>query len=202
MRWLFAIGVVGGCGAPAPAQEPAVEPVEGGEPASVVERFVAPPMAEAEDWPAVPFPCELAPVMAARLDPASRDCGVVPSLLSLLIPGRGETPQTRQVKAELSAVRNCVLDSLRTAAPFHVTFDVWGIDSTVGEGVIGHRVGDRLVVEHLEYDSDPCGGSCPEKGASWSRRCGVVTFGACDDPSSDFCMACDERTPLHVCEKQ
>lgn len=196
MRWPAVFLLVGACGASQTPDAPA------GEPAPVVERFVAPPPSEAEAWPAVPFPCELNAVVAARRDPSSRDCGVVPDLflLNLPVPDNGSgDPQA--AFAEVAAVQVCMLDALRTATPFHLTLDQRGIDSDVGEGFIGHRVAGQLVVEHLGYDSNPCGGGCPENGSSWSSRCGTVTFGACDDPTRDFCFACDDRTPLHVCDR-
>lgn len=55
-----------------------------------------------------------------------------------------------------SAADACGVASFKAKKPFHVRYDLQGIDSYVAEGMVGNSKGQLYI---FSYDSDPSGGS-------------------------------------------
>jgi len=109
------------------------------------------------------------------------------------------------VDAEPRAVANargCVADALAHDQPFVLEQQVLGIDSSVARGLVGVIEDGRLVVYTTLYDSDPCGGSCPDRGMTMVERCGRVTSGsnaAACAVDATRCFECVAPVSVEVC---
>lgn len=73
--------------------------------------------------------------------------------------------------AAVAAARTCVERALADGQPFVVEAEVQGIDSTVAYGLVGIVEHGVLATYRVIFDSDPCGGGCPDRGATTIDRC-------------------------------
>ena len=97
----------------------------------------------------------------------ARSCGLV------------ETNATGTARA---AARACVGASVAAQVPFAWIEKRQGTDSGFASGYVGVREADGYQLYALRYDSDPCGGSCPEDGQTSLERCERIV------PASESCL--------------
>jgi hypothetical protein len=71
--------------------------------------------------------------------------------------------------------RQCVTDALAGGRPFVFRETLRGIDSTIQSGYFAVPEHGQLAVFGVDYDSDPCGGGCPQRGGSRISRCSRLT---------------------------
>jgi hypothetical protein len=104
--------------------------------------------------------------------------------------------------AQIADALRCVTDAVATNQPFVVHQWVRGIDSLVGIGALGRISGGAFVVDELDYDSDPCGGSCPERGHTDVTECAKYTRTSRSDCARNMlaeCFACDGKRDAGSC---
>jgi len=78
-------------------------------------------------------------------------------------------------KPAIAGARECIEKALADGQPFLFEAQIQGIDSEVAGGLVGVVEQDGLATYELMFDSDPCGGSCPERGLTTISRCARVT---------------------------
>lgn len=66
---------------------------------------------------------------------------------------------------------DCVERALADGQPFLVETDGQGTSSTIAYGLVGVVEDGELVTYTMTFDSDPCGGSCPDHGVTAIERC-------------------------------
>ena len=141
-----------------------------------------------------------------RIDRASLpDCSAL-SVLKQASTGISVT-QCGALEADAPATQvadalRCVTDAVARNRPF--VFHQWvrGIDSRVGIGALGRINGGAFVVDELDYDSDPCGGSCPARGHTDVTECAKYTRTNARDCARNLlaeCFACDGKRDVGSC---
>lgn len=68
---------------------------------------------------------------------------------------------------ERAASQACVDQAIVAGTPFAVSWELFGVDSEVAEGLVS--LGSGEAAYSVGYDSDPCGGGCPEEGGAYAR---------------------------------
>jgi hypothetical protein len=138
-----------------------------------------------------------------ELDPSAvRDCRLSSRLRDRFKGARVKPCGTIEIGAPQDAAVACLRDALDHDTPFVIEQRVQGIDSGVAAGAIGLLEGGALVVYRLSYDSDPCGGGCPEDGHTTIVRCRRT--GPAADPrycavEVTECFGCVDPQPVEDC---
>jgi len=101
--------------------------------------------------------------------------------------------------------RQCVTDALAGGRPFVFRETLRGIDSTIQRGYFAVPEHDQLAVFGVDYDSDPCGGGCPQRGGSRISRCSRLTpsnpaNGDCQRTVTK-CFACQGAVAAERCQQ-
>lgn len=143
----FAVLVLAACGSSAPRSAPTTEST------TVVVPPADAPSADPSD-PIIGGPirqdCRPEAVIARRLGgQAVIDCGDL---------NPGSTADARE------RARVCVATALAGKRPFRAVEYLQGIDSEVGFGVYATTRNGAFQPFTISYDSDPCGGGCPDRG--------------------------------------
>ena len=107
----------------------------------------------------------------------------------------------RLIAACGSGALRCITDAVVHKRPF--AFHQWvnGIDSGGGAGLLGRMSGGTFVVDELDYDSDPCGGSCPERGHTLVSECAGYARNRETDcrPTLRECFTCAGKRDVAKC---
>jgi hypothetical protein len=94
------------------------------------------------------------------------------------------------VAAKLRPRIDCAVAAIAAQRPFILEERVPGTDSAVADSVVGVLEHGKLVVYSLRYDSNPCGGGCPDRGHTDVYRCEQATSEApaatCAQPAECF----------------
>ena len=109
-----------------------------------------------------------------------------------------DTPEQERADDELA--RPCITGALAAKQPFVVEREVRGTDSGVARAIVGVMEGAKFQVYALSFDSNPCGGGCPERGHTLVVKCEdfkLVPIGAC--PFMFECFECTSETPVEDC---
>ncbi|HEY1546284.1 MAG TPA: hypothetical protein VGG28_00620 [Kofleriaceae bacterium] len=103
--------------------------------------------------------------------------------------------------AQAGAALHCVADAVAHQTPFVFHQMVQGIDSSGGFGMLGRMSAGSFVVDELWYDSDPCGGSCPERGHTDVVECAGYARNRETDcrPTLHECFTCDRKRMVATC---
>jgi hypothetical protein len=103
--------------------------------------------------------------------------------------------------AQLADALRCVANAVTGNQPFAFHQWVQGIDSQVGIAMLGRISGGAFVIDELEYDSDPCGGGCPEKGHTDVVECSKSTRSGSADCTRIMteCFTCDGKRDVASC---
>jgi hypothetical protein len=198
-RIAFALVALAGCDTPAPRPEPP-------------RNIVPPPAAGPGD-----VPIEKVPRLAMKAYPqAARDChpsavarrrfagSVVRACGSLSIVTDEDWERGRDYRAVARRLRpalDCASAAIAAHHPFIVEQQVAGTDSAVARGLVGVLEGGKLVVYSVHYDSNPCGGGCPEDGHTTVMRCDDHAATPDTDCSEvDQCFHCAGRDDKSVVE--
>jgi len=99
---------------------------------------------------------------------AVRACGVYD------LATEADWEHARDYKAVAKRVRplvDCAATAIAAKRPFVVEQQVAGTDSGVAYVLVGVLESGKLAIYSLSYDSNPCGGGCPERGHTTVRRC-------------------------------
>ena len=100
---------------------------------------------------------------------------------------------------------HCVADAIATARPFVFHEALAGMDSAIERGLVGVVRDGTLVTYALKYDSDPCGGTCPQNGGTHIDECQPLV--PLDPPTTDcangvtFCFECREPVRADGCRR-
>jgi hypothetical protein len=103
--------------------------------------------------------------------------------------------------AQAADALRCITDAVARKRPFAFVQSVNGIDSGGDFGMLGRMTNGAFVVDELDYDSDPCGGSCPEKGHTVVTECGSYVRNRETDcrPTLRECFTCDHKHDVAEC---
>jgi hypothetical protein len=103
--------------------------------------------------------------------------------------------------AQAAAALRCIADAVARKRPFAFLQSVNGIDSGGGFGMMGRMTNGAFVVDELDYDSDPCGGSCPERAHTIVVECGSYVRNRETDcrPTLRECFTCDHKRDVAEC---
>ena len=133
----------------------------------------APPLANAASSSLVAID-RVPPLEIAAVPGAKHDCR--PSqVIRRQFAGHAVTP---------CSTRECVEQALVDGQPFLVETNGQGIDSVIAYGLVGVVDGSGLATYSMMFDSDPCGGSCPDRGSTTLERCARTTI---DVTNPDAC---------------
>jgi hypothetical protein len=104
------------------------------------------------------------------------------------------------VAADLEPLLACAEQSIAANRPFITEQRAAGIDSGGADAIVGVREHGALAVYVSDFDDNPCGGGCPEKGQNLIMRCENPRR----DRSSDCytflqCFHCDTKTVVDLC---
>lgn len=98
---------------------------------------------------------------------------------------------------------HCISNAVTRAQPFRFTQEAFGIDSAVETGFVGLWKDGNYVVYSLHYDSDPCGGSCPQRGGTRVRECrplhALDPGGGCEKGHVEECFECERQVSVGAC---
>jgi hypothetical protein len=134
------------------------------------------------------------PKLADHRDPKTPyDCTITSAL-------QGFAPGTRVVAcgmlerdatpAALDAMNACVERALARAQPLVFGQAIQGTDSGIADAILVRSEQGRLVAYEARFDSDPCGGSCDDRGGTRIVRCGAPRPGTgCYEMRT--CLQCD-----------
>lgn len=136
----------------------------------------------------------VAPLAIAAVPGAKRDCR--PSqVIRRRFAGQAVTPCNTS---------ECVERALADGQPFLLETTQQGIDSTIAYGLVGAVDAGELVAYYMLFDSDPCGGSCPDRGSTTIDRCtrlvrDITHPDACAVNVTQ-CFRCDGARTVERCE--
>jgi len=101
--------------------------------------------------------------------------------------------------SEIEDARRCVADAISHHEPFLVEQHIQGIDSEIAVGLVGLVDGGVPRYFELDYDGDPCGGSCPQRGGTHIRACSTLT--RVDDCLYELavCWRCPDHAATETC---
>jgi len=106
-------------------------------------------------------------------------------------------------KPALANARTCIEKALADEQPFLFEAQVQGIDSEVAGGLMGVVEKDGLATYEMMFDSDPCGGSCPERGVTTISRCTRITRDVSNPAACAInvmhCFRCDGSRIVEQC---
>jgi hypothetical protein len=185
MRSVLVLACVLGCqqSKPAPGPEPAPA-----KPARAPAKPVPPALVPIEHVPGLTMP---------RYDRAERDCRLSAVARRRFAGAKvepcgaydlAESPEASARDGDTA--RTCVEAAIAAKQPFIAEKQVQGIDSGVARGIVGVLEHGELAIYALSYDSNPCGGGCPEAGHTQVRHCTKLAFAdGCPDPFA--CFECD-----------
>jgi len=153
------------------------------------------PGVDREPLPGAKHDCRISSVVRRRFARANvKPCGTFP------------LRETRDPALDLkddAKARMCIEAALAANQPFVAEKELQGTDSGVARAIVGVLEKGKLVKYYLNFDSNPCGGGCPERGHTSVERCD--TF-ALSDPSCPInslfdCVACkpSTATPVEDC---
>jgi hypothetical protein len=100
---------------------------------------------------------------------------------------------------------HCVADAIARARPFVFHEALAGMDSAIERGLVGVVRDGTFVTYALKYDSDPCGGSCPQNGGTHIAECRPLV--PLDPPTTDcangvtFCFECKDPVRADGCRR-
>jgi hypothetical protein len=104
---------------------------------------------------------------------------------------------------ELRVARECVEKALADQQPFLLEVENEGIDSHVASGVLGVVEKGELAVYQMTYDSDPCGGSCPDRGLTTIERCSRIVRDVTNPEACavnvNRCFHCEAAKVIELC---
>lgn len=131
------------------------------------------------------------------------DCTMVPAL-AMYFPGlRVENCGVLEIEAtdaQKSAAKKCVEAAVAGRRPFLFVQRVQGEDSGVLRAFLARMEGSDYVAYEASYDSDPCGGGCPERGHTYLSRCkGPPTVPKLCDERVAACIECDDHEIIDQC---
>jgi hypothetical protein len=109
-------------------------------------------------------------------DKAQRDCRPSSVARRHFAGARVKPCGTLPLHADFSeatdvTARPCIESALAAKQPFIAEKQLRGTDSAVARGFVGVLEHGELVVYALYFDSNPCGGGCPEAGHTSVHRC-------------------------------
>lgn len=99
----------------------------------------------------------------------------------------------------------CIADAVANSRPFVFHETLPGADSAIERGVLGLTKNGAFVTYSLRYDSNPCGGGCPQNGGTSIVECRPLT--PIDpipaDCSYDIldCFDCKDRGDIERCRR-
>jgi len=129
---------------------------------------------------------------------AVRACGVI------ALATDDDWEHARDYKAVAKKIRplvDCAAVAIAARRPFIVEQQVAGTDSGVARGLVGVLENGTLAVYALLYDSNPCGGGCPERGHTTVSRCDEATAApAAECAELTECFHCNLERTLEDCE--
>jgi len=179
------------------------EPARPAEPAPEAEiepTLDARSMRRPPEVPHLATPCDIAQVIDAMTRGKGERCGDLgmpaPHMFRRLPLAR-----IQDVPA-FAAGRDCMLRALRARSPFSVSWPQRGIDSVVRTGWVAIDDAGRYRVYQLHYDSDPCGGGCPERGHTSIHRCRrLLPIPKCENVVEALCFHCEPMDSFEACRR-
>jgi len=103
----------------------------------------------------------------------------------------------------LRVARECVEKALADEQPFLLEVQNEGIDSNVASGLLGVVVRGELAVYQMTYDSDPCGGSCPDRGLTTIEQCKRIVRDTSNPEACavnvNRCFHCEAASVIELC---
>jgi hypothetical protein len=191
-RWLVVLAAIGcqqNTSSPAPTPVPVPTPaLDAGVTSVPIEKLwgLIP-----QPYPKAKWDCSISSVVRRRFAGTSvKPCGVFP---------RRET--TELEAQDDTKARTCIEAALAAKQPFVVEKEVHGEDSQVAHALVGVLEKAKLVMYVFSYDSNPCGGGCPERGHTIVERCESFALSdpACPSSSLFNCLECKPATLVDDC---
>jgi hypothetical protein len=106
-------------------------------------------------------------------------------------------------KPELAAAKACTERALADEQPFLVEAEQMGTDSIVTRTLLGIVEKGVLETYLVDFDSDPCGGSCPNGGLTTVERCGRMRADVSNPEACAIdvtrCFRCETQKRVEIC---
>lgn len=194
MRSLVVVMLALGCqqnkDKPPPPPPPTPVAIDAGAGMMPIEKV---PGFDREPLPGAKHDCRISSVVRRRFAGAKvKPCGTFPLR---------ETRDSALDAKDDAKARTCIEAALVAQQAFVAEKELHGTDSGVARAIVGVLEKGKLVQYYLGFDSNPCGGGCPERGHTTVERCD--TF-ALSDPSCPInslfdCVVCKPATLVEDC---